>query len=218
MNLTNNLKLRPTIKLFLAIGLAFCLLGCKTQRSNIKPAADLYGRNLQQYMRITLSDDSGRTDEITIGLKDQASFNFDIDEDELYNHLNQGVGFCSFSGDGVPLTLNVIPLPGIQPEVVRLGVLAGQNNKLKLRISGLVGLPADFKIKLVDRFENFSSDCRENNTYVFNSGKGHNSRVDAARFILVIYQQQYYSFRADKFYNKREGRNWVVSIPMSIPG
>jgi hypothetical protein len=168
-------------------------------------------------MRITLSDDSDRTDEIIIGLKDKASFYFDIDEDELYNHSNEGIGLCSLSGNGVPLTINVIPLPGMQPEVIRLNISASADKKLKLRMTGMIGLPGNFKIKLIDRFENSSSDCRRNCTYVFNSGKGHNSRADAARFILVIYQQQYYSFHPHMFYNKRDDRNWMVSIPRSGP-
>jgi len=200
------------------MSIAFCLLSCKTQRTNVRPAADLFGRNLQQYMRITLSDNSGLSDEIIIGLKDNASFNFDIDEDGLYNHSNMGIGLCSLSGDGVPLTTNVIPLPGIQPEVIRLNVLAGENKKLKLRMTGMAGLPGNFKIKLIDRFENASSDYRGNSTYVFNSGKGHNSRADATRFLLVIYQQQYYSFHPDKFYTKTGDRNWVVSVPTPGPG
>jgi hypothetical protein len=188
MSFTNNQKMKSTIKLFVAIGMASYLLSCKTPRANVKTVADMYGRNLQQYVRITLSDDSGRTDEIIIGLKDKASFDFEIDEDELYNHSNQGIGLCSLSGDGMPLTVNVVPFPGIQPEAIRLNISACENKKLKLRVAGIVGLPRNFKIKLIDRFENASSDCRGNSTYVFNSGKGHNSRADAARFLLVICQ------------------------------
>jgi hypothetical protein len=195
--------MKSTIKLFVAICVAFCILSCKTPRANVKTAADMYGRDLHQYMRVTLTDDSGRADEIIIGLKDKASIDFEIDEDRLYNHLNSGIGLCSLSGDGVPLTINVMPLPGIQPEVVRLNVSAFQNKKLKLQMTGMAGLSHNFKVKLIDRFENASSEFVENSTYIFNSGKGHNSRADAARFILVIYQQQYYSFYPGKFYNKR---------------
>lgn len=214
LNLTTNLKMKSTIKLFATAGIVLCVLGCKIVRRNMTRTTDLYGRSFQQYMRLTLLDGSGRSDDIIISLKDKASFNFEIDEDGLYNHKNSGIGLCSLSGDGVPLSVNVIPFPRTQPEVIRLGVSTFQNSELKLQTTELIGLPNDVKIKLVDRLENVSSDCRENKNYIFNSGKGYNSRADAGRFLLVIYHEEYYSFRADRFYNKKDDGPRLASVPV----
>jgi len=155
-----------------------------------KPAG--YGAldSITRLLRLKLSVDQYNYDDIVIGFNQGASNVYDYNIDSRYMPgLNAAEGLASYSSDGVPLSINLLPLP-LQQVAIRLDVEAENSGQVTLEKTALDQLPANCTVWLVDHYLKDSLDLTANSTYIFNINKADTASFGSYRFCVVVRQSQ----------------------------
>jgi hypothetical protein len=95
-------------------------------------------------------------------------------------------GLASYSSDGVPLSINFLPLPAQNPEVIRLDVEAASSGNITLKRTELDSIPSVYSVWLVDRYKKDSIDLRVDSNYVFYINKADTATFGSYRFTVVV--------------------------------
>ena len=151
------------------------------------------------YLGMQLSSDSTKDENIVIKFKKGALMDYEIDEDGRYSSRYEDLHICSVSSDGIPLVTNVIPFPALTPEIVRLYVCPQNGGLFKFRFTAILEIPEHLKIKLIDKYTNRVVEVKQGMCFSFNIDKNALLSFGDRRFMLVIYQDQNYAFRAADF-------------------
>ncbi|HVW94578.1 MAG TPA: T9SS type A sorting domain-containing protein [Mucilaginibacter sp.] len=147
----------------------------------------------RQLFRLRLAIDSISYDDIVIGFSSNAVSGYNLWEDSKYlAGMNAAEGLASLSADTVPvpLSINFLPLPKQQAEVIRLRVTAANSGRLSLNKLQLDSLPRIYEMWLMDRYKKDSLDIRNNSVYAFDIDKSDTASFGENRFTLVIRQNQ----------------------------
>ena len=152
-----------------------------------------------QYLRLKLIKDAVNTEDIVIQFKPAASQRYIFNEDAKYLRGFGDVSLSSISSDSVNLAINALPLPGKQPESLRLNVQAKNSATLRLTLTDLSAVPKLYDVWLIDKFANDSLDMRQNKTYAFKLDKEDIASYGPDRFLLVIRQNTAYAYRLINF-------------------
>ena len=90
--------------------------------------------SVTKLLRLQLYLDQHNYDEIVIGFNSGAKTTYDFNEDSKYlQGINAAEGLSSFSSDGVPLSINLVPLPKQNPEIIKLDVEAENSVSLTFK-------------------------------------------------------------------------------------
>ncbi len=150
------------------------------------PASQAAGN---QTMRLKLMIDSLNYDDIAFVFNSSASARFSNNEDALYiRGSNAPEGLSSFSDDSAKLSINSLPLPGINQHTIRLSVDAAYTGTYTFQKTQLNGIPKVYDIWLMDKLKKDSLDIRNNSTYVFDVNTSDTTTYGDNRFELVIRQ------------------------------
>ena len=159
------------------------LLFAKRLNNSVTPATE------EQSLRLKLSLDSLDNDDIYIGFSSTASINYNRLEDALYlPGMNAPEGLASVSDDGKALAINVMPMPKLKPQVIKLKVAANKSALYTLERSALTGIPAIYDIWLMDNYKKDSLDLKHNTAYAFNVNINDTTTYGSNRFSIVIRQ------------------------------
>ena len=123
--------------------------------------------NQDQHLRLQMAMDSLNTDDTYIGFSSAGNAQFVADEDASYRSGNGKVGAASYTSDSVQVAINKLPLPGLKPITIPLYVFARSAGDYTLNMTELEGIPAIYKIWLVDSYKKDSLDMRQNKSYPF---------------------------------------------------
>jgi hypothetical protein len=146
--------------------------------------------SITRLLRLKLYVDQYNYDDIVIGFNQGASSVYDYNTDSKYMQgLNAAEGLASYSSDGVPLSINLLPLPQQQVSI-RLDVEAENSGQVTLEKTQLDQLPANYTVWLVDRYLKDSLDLTANSTYIFNINKADTASFGSYRFCVVVRQSQ----------------------------
>ncbi|WP_295675082.1 YDG domain-containing protein [uncultured Mucilaginibacter sp.] len=141
-----------------------------------------------QSLRLKLVTDSINYDDIFVGFNSSTSTNYDPFEDSKFLAGNNAPeSLASFSSDGVPLSINNLPLPKLAPQVIKLFVTAKAYGTYTLQRTDLQAVPKIYDIWLMDKFKKDSLNIRVNSTYRFDITTDTTSYGNN-RFQLVIRQ------------------------------
>jgi hypothetical protein len=169
------------------------------------------------YLGLQLSSDSIIDENIVIKFKKDALMDYEVDEDGRYSSRYEDLHMCSVSSDGIPLVTNVIPFPGLTPEMVRLYVCPKAGGQYKFRFTAIFEIPKHLKIKLIDKYTNRAVGITQGKCYSFNIDKNAFLSYGDRRFMLVIYQDQNYSFRPEVFgIDGRKKKVTAMSAPARV--
>ncbi|MBB3054722.1 hypothetical protein FHS11_001132 [Mucilaginibacter gotjawali] len=152
----------------------------------------LYGSldSVTKLLRLKLYVDQYNYDDIVIGFNSGASNTYDFNEDAKYMPgLGSGEGLSSYSSDGVPLSINLLPLP-VQQVVIRLDVEAKNSGQILLEKTQLDQLPGTYSVWLIDHYLKDSLDLRANANYIFSINKADTASFGSYRFCVVVRQSQ----------------------------
>jgi hypothetical protein len=163
-------------------------------------------------LRLMLSLDAFDTDDIAIGFLSTATtkYNYNLDAEYLPG-INAAVGLSSLSSDNIPLSQNIVPLPGQSALVIRLDVEATSSGAYTLERTELDSIPAIYDIWLMDKFAKDSINLRETTNYAFNINKADSSSFGTGRFEVVIRQSPQLSLHLLNFNALREAGQAKVS-------
>lgn len=143
--------------------------------------------DVSRQLRLKLSLDSLNYDDIAFNFNSSASTAYNYNEDAAYLPGNGALeGLSSFSSDSVRLSINSLPLPKLQPEVIRLSLEAHKEARYKLERTGLDAIPKLYEIWLVDNDKKDSLDLRNNSTYLFDVSFADTASYGNNRFQIVI--------------------------------
>ncbi len=183
------------------LGLTFMLLCAGALQADgqyTKTAADTGEMNPQRFcMRLTA--DSAKVDAIFFEFRKDGQLSFDIDQDSLYSLPINDLKLSSVSSDGYPLITNVIPFPALKPEVIKLYVCPKNSGAFKLSLDSMQHISRHIRVVLIDKYLDCAVEIKKNNYYSFNIDKKYLLSYGDNRFMLVIYQNQSYSFRPEVF-------------------
>jgi hypothetical protein len=151
-------------------------------------------------LRLKLVLDDFNTDDIAIGFLSTATtrYNYNLDSGYLPG-INALLGLSSLSSDNVPLSVNIVPLPGQAPLAIRLDVEAANSGAYTLQQTELDSIPAVYDIWLKDNYSKDSINLRETTNYAFNITKSDTNSFGAGRFQVVIRQSPLLSFHLLNF-------------------
>src|ERR1700733_8227494 len=90
--------------------------------------------SVTELLRLKLYINRDNYDDIAIGFNSGASFAYNSNEDSKYMPgIDAPEGLASYSSDGVPLSINFLPLPAQNSEVIRLDVEAASSGNITLK-------------------------------------------------------------------------------------
>ncbi|MGZ3999649.1 MAG: hypothetical protein ACXVIY_03430 [Mucilaginibacter sp.] len=138
-------------------------------------------------------------DDIIIQFDSTATAKYDADEDAKYLLGFGQEHLFSYSEDGIPLAINVLPLPKQNPDLVRLNVSAKTSGVYQLFMKEIINIPKMYDIWLIDKYSADSLNMRQNHTYNFNLDKNDSTSYGAYRFTLVIRKNPDYAYKLLKF-------------------
>jgi hypothetical protein len=154
--------------------------------SSIKTAAL---DSVTKLLRLKLYIDQYNYDDIAIGFNSGASTAYNFNEDSKYlPGIDAPEGLSCFSSDGVPLSIDLLPLPKQTPDVIRLDVEAQNSGPITLKRTELDSLPKIYSIWLVDNYKKDSVDLRVDSNYIFTINKSDTASFGAWRFKVVVRQ------------------------------
>ncbi len=177
----------------------FCMAASQAFVPHNKVGGDTGERDSVQRVCIHLTTDSAKVGNAFVEFRKNGQINYDIDEDGLYSAPIENLKLCSISADGYPLITNVIPYPSSLPEVLKLYICPKDSGAYKMRFDSIKTIPRHVKIMLIDKYLNCSVEVKQNKCYSFNIDKKNLLTYGDNRFMLVIYQNQNYSFQSAAF-------------------
>lgn len=185
----------------LGLILAFWFLTAyKTNAENLKAGLDTNEMATAKYFSLQLSDTSTKSQEMIIKFDKDAQIGEDIDgPNRIYFFGHKALEFCCISDGGTRLAIRVLQLPEVKPEIIKLYVYAKNCGDFKLNVAAIANLPKHLKVMLLDKYANISVELMHNKCYSFNIDKNAPLSYGDRRFILVIYQNQNYSYRSSAF-------------------
>ncbi len=146
--------------------------------------------SVTKLLRLKLYVDQYNYDDIVIGFNSGASNTYDFNEDAKYMPgLGSGEGLASYSSDGVPLSINLLPLPARQV-CIRLDFEAKNSGQVLLEKTQLDQLPGTYSVWLMDSYLKDSLDLRANSNYTFSINKADTASFGSYRFCVVVRQSQ----------------------------
>ena len=205
---------------------------------NVYPSPNFNSGNasldsVTKLLRLKLYIDQYNYDDIVIGFNSGASNAYDFNEDSKYMPgLNAEEGLASYSSDGIPLSVNLLPLP-VQQVAIRLDVEAKNSGQITLEKTQLDQLPNNYSIWLIDHYLKDSLDLRAGSNYIFTINKADTASFGSYRFCVVVRQCQtpvlpfqLVGFNAAKsgaeaqmsWVTKNEGNNTLFSLERSQDG
>jgi hypothetical protein len=126
-------------------------------------------------------------DDIAIGFNPAMTTLYNYQYDSRYlKGINALEGLSSLSVDGVPLSVNLVPLPKQTPLVIRLDVEAQSSRIFTLERTELDSLSPIYEVWLMDKYKKDSLDLRANTSYTFLIDKKDSSSFGSNRFSIVI--------------------------------
>jgi len=153
---------------------------------NYRPAKREVLDSVTKLLRLKLYIDQYNYDDIVIGFNSGASNTYDLNEDSKYfPGINAPEGLASYSGDGIPLSINLLPLPDRQV-LVRLDIEAKNSGQITLQKTRLDQLPDKYSVWLVDTYLKDSLDLRANSDYVFAINKADTASFGSYRFYIAV--------------------------------
>jgi hypothetical protein len=145
--------------------------------------------SVTQLLRLKLYIDQYNYDDIVIGFNAGASPLYNPYQDSKYlQGIDAPEGLSSFSSDGVPLSINLLPLPKQTPDVIRLDVEAQNSGPITLKRTELDQLPGIYEVWLIDNYKKDSLNLRTDSNYVFTINKSDTASFGANRFKVVVRQ------------------------------
>ncbi|HTI59824.1 T9SS type A sorting domain-containing protein [Mucilaginibacter sp.] len=148
-----------------------------------------------QYLRLRMAKDAVNADETIIQFNSNGSLNYNANLDATYRAGYGAVSLAGLSSDKVQLSVNVIPLPKQQPEVINLAVNANATGIYSITLRDLIAVPKLYEVWLMDKYRNDSLDMRQNKTYQFQIVKTDSASFGSNRFTLVIRQNPGFAYR-----------------------
>lgn len=140
-------------------------------------------------LRLKMVLDSMNYDDIAIGFLASATTAYNAQFDSAYlPGWDASEGLACFSSDNVPLSVNIVPLPGQAPLVIRLDVEAKNSGPFTLLRTRLDSIPQAYEIWLMDKYKKDSLDLRNSVSYAFNINKSDTASFGSNRFTVVIRQ------------------------------
>jgi hypothetical protein len=140
-------------------------------------------------LRLKLVLNESNYDDIAIGFLSTATTQYNNQLDSKYlPGIDAKEGLSSFSSDNVPLSVNIVPLPGIAPLVIRLDVQARESGPFTLDRTELDAIPQVYDVWLMDKYAKDSLNLRTDTSYAFNVNKNDTSSFGSNRFTVVIRQ------------------------------
>lgn len=159
--------------------------------------------DIQNYIKLQLSQDAINRDETVIFFRDKTSTAFERANDIGYFAGNGQVSLASLSSDNKSLTLNMQPFPKAAT-VIALNVSTKSSGIFKLIMKEMMEVPPLFDIWLIDKMRNDSLDMRHNDTYTFNVSKTDTNSFGSKRFKLIVRQNPGHAYRLLGFWAKQE--------------
>ena len=151
---------------------------------------------INQYLRLQLTgNDSTISEQTLIRFKGEAPLTYSEDIDALYKPGFGAASLSTSSKDSVTLSINTIPLPTPNTEVIKLNVNATSSGIYTLRLRDIVAVPRLYDVWLMDAYRKDSLDMRQNKVYAFNIYKNIPASFGSNRFTLVIRQNPAYAYR-----------------------
>lgn len=159
--------------------------------NHVLPAKRALLDSVSQLLRLKLYIDQYNYDDIVIGFNAGTSptYNFNYDSKYLQG-IDAAEGLSSFSSDGVPLSVNFLPLPNQTPDVIRLNIQAQNSGPITLKRTELDSLPKCYQLWLVDNYKKDSIDLRVDSNYAFTINKSDTATFGAWRFKVVVTKTQ----------------------------
>ncbi|MFB9842350.1 T9SS type A sorting domain-containing protein [Mucilaginibacter ginsenosidivorans] len=152
-----------------------------------------------QFLRLKLVKDAASSEDIIIQFKPTASEKYVFDEDAPYLQGFGNVNLCSLSSDNIGLAINVLPLPGKEPDAIKLNIQATGSGILQLNLAEINAIPMLYDVWLMDKFAHDSLDMRQNKSYTFKLDKADTTSFGPNRFTLTIRQNPAYAYRLINF-------------------
>jgi hypothetical protein len=123
---------------------------------------------------------SDKTDETVIGFNDKATMSFDNLFDARKIFATSDAPYIYSSLEGTKYTINAIPFP--QSSIsIPLVINASTDGSYTITATQIEGLE-NYKVYLLDKSQNFTSDISSNKSYSFNSSTG----LFTDRFVLTV--------------------------------
>ncbi len=200
VSLNQAFSLIPTTKSLIPILIRLILIltiggiSAATARPNEHPIKSSNGSTNQalletvtKLLRLKLFVDQYNYDDIAIGFNSGASTAYNPNEDSSYlPGINAPEGLSCFSSDGVPLSINLLPLPQQASVIIRLDVEAANSGPITLKRTELDSLPPIYSIWLVDRYKKDSINLRTDSNYVFIINKADTASFGSYRFYVAV--------------------------------
>src|ERR1700743_85288 len=138
-------------------------------------------------LRLKMVMDATNTDEIVIKLNKSASSKYVYGEDaEDLGGMDPAISLSSLSSDNVPLAINMMPYPGLQPDVVSLLTDAANSGAYQIDRTQLLNLPPLYEVWLKDAFTGDSLNLRTDSICRFNIDKNNPATFGTKRFSVVF--------------------------------
>jgi len=152
--------------------------------------------SVTKLLRLQLYLDQYNYDEIVIGFNSGAKTTYDFNEDSKYlPGINAAEGLASFSSDGVPLSINLVPLPKQNPEIIKLDVEAENSGPFTFKRTQLDQISQIYNIWLKDNYKKDSVNLRVDSNYAFTVNKSDSATFGSNRFSIVISQEPTAAFK-----------------------
>ena len=146
--------------------------------------------SVTRLLRLQLYINQYNYDEIVIGFNSGAKTTYDYNEDSKYMPgINAAEGLASYSSDGVPLSINLVPCPEQKPEVIRLDVEAESSGPFTFKRTQFDALPQIYSVWLKDSYKKDSINLSVDSSYAFNINKSDSASFGSNRFTVIITQQ-----------------------------
>jgi hypothetical protein len=140
-------------------------------------------------LRLKMVLDDYNYDDIAIGFLSTATTQYNNQIDSRYlAGIDAAEGLFSLSSDNVPLSVNIVPLPGTAPLVIRLDVEAKNSGPFTLERTELDSISPIYDVWLMDKYTKDSLNLRTNTSYAFNVNKSDTNSYGSNRFTVVIRQ------------------------------
>lgn len=168
--------------------------------------------SVTKLLRLQLYLDQYNYDEIVIGFNSGAKTTYDFNEDSKYlQGINAAEGLSSFSSDGVPLAINLVPLPKQNPEVIKLDVEAQKSVSFTFKRKQLDQIPAIYNIWLKDNYKKDSVNFRVDSNYSFTVNKADSATFGSNRFSVIISKEPAAAFKLLAFNATKDNNGAQIS-------
>ncbi|MDO3625747.1 putative Ig domain-containing protein [Mucilaginibacter sp. BT774] len=138
-------------------------------------------------LQMAVAQDSINTDDIYVGFSASYKPQFIDNEDAEYKAGNGKVSLASYTSDSVRVSINKMPLPGLNQRVIPLYASARTAGNYTLQLTELEGVAPVYEIWLIDKYNKDSVDMRKTPLYSFAISSDTNS-FGKDRFQLLIRQ------------------------------